>query len=80
METKLAVLNIICGVLQILGLVLIVGLGFYSFPRGLWAIVAISGFAGVVRFFITDFPEGVTKFFINTGALAGLGIVLLVSF
>ena len=61
-------LSVICGILQIIGLILII---FRVAP----IIIGISGFAAIVRIFL-PIPQNRTPIG-YTAALAGLGIIIL---
>lgn len=78
MSTKLALFDIFCGLLALLGLAVIIYLHNNASPQSLWLLVGISGFAAITRFFIA---EESTSSFLNTvrmiGGLGGLGIVSL---
>ncbi len=76
MSTKLALFDVLCGLLQIFGLVLIVCLYYGVVPQSIYVLIGITGFAGFARFFIV---EESNSYFLNTlrlvSGFSGLGIV-----
>lgn len=73
MNQKIKILSIICGILQIAGLILIISQSFLSNSSAVWVLIGVSGFAGVVQFFL---PYSIGSSIARLAALSGVGIII----
>ena len=70
--TKLEALNYVCGVMQIMGVILLIVSNFL--PTYFLAIIAVAGFAGFIRMFLP--VEGCQYLITILGSSASLGITI----
>ena len=75
--TKIETLSCLCGILQILGLIIIVAGKLEALP----VLVGISGFAGVVKVFLPmELDRAWYKGLANVAAICGFALIVIACF
>ncbi len=74
-NTRLSILSNGCGILQIVGLILIISSSYL--PNFVWVFIGITGFAAVVRFFLAPNGRYITRVMRPLAALAGVIIIIV---